>query len=171
MTNLRIVPAGPEDVPIILDLIRGLGEYERLSHEIVATEDGLRKWLFGERPVAEVALAYVDTVVVGFALFFHNFSTFLGRAGLYVEDIFVLPEYRGRGYGRALMIHLAKVAHQRGCGRFEWTVLDWNQPAIDFYRTLGAEAKQEWIIQRVSGPALAELASRPLFLDRSPDVR
>src|SRR6187399_3768114 len=136
MTSIKIVPARPDDVPVILELIRGLGEYERLSAEIVATEDGLRKWLFGERPVAEVALAYVDTVVVGFALFFHNFSTFLGRPGLYLEDLYVRPQFRRNGYGRAMLVHLAGLASERGCGRFEWSVLDWNENAIRFYESL-----------------------------------
>ena len=158
MTNLRILPARPEDVPIILDLIRGLGEYERLSHEIVATEDGLRKWLFGERPVAEVVLAYVDTVVVGFALFFHNFSTFLGRRGLYLEDLFVLPAYRGRGVGRRLLSHLARIAIERRCGRMEWWVLDWNETAIRFYRSIGARPMDDWTVYRLDGDALARLA-------------
>ena len=158
-----IRPATADDVKTIHAFITALAEYENLTQEVTASVDDLRRELFGSTPRGEVLLACEDEVPIGFALFFHNFSTFLGRPGLYVEDVFVLPEYRGRGYGRALMIQLAKVAHQRGCGRFEWTVLDWNQPAIDFYRTLGAESKQEWVIQRISGPALAELASRPLF--------
>jgi len=159
MTNLRILPARPEDVPIILDLIRGLGEYERLSHEIVATEDGLRKWLFGERPVAEVVLAYVDTVVVGFALFFHNFSTFLGRPGLYLEDLFVKPEWRGRGIGQRLLTHLAAIAVERGCGRMEWTVLDWNEAALRFYERMGARVMREWKLCRLTGEDLTRAAA------------
>ena len=161
--QFSIRPAVADDAPLVHSFISALAEYEHLSVEMVATVDDLRRELFGPSPRAEVVFACEGETPVGFALFFHNFSTFLARAGLYVEDIFVLPEHRGKGYGRALMIHLARVAHERGCGRFEWTVLDWNQPAIDFYRTLGAETKKEWIIQRVSGPALAELASRPLF--------
>jgi GNAT superfamily N-acetyltransferase len=159
MTSVRIVPACVEDVPIILDLIRGLGEYERLSHEIVATEDGLRKWLFGERPVAEVVLAYVDTAVVGFALFFHNFSTFLGRPGLYLEDLFVKPEWRGRGIGQRLLTHLAAIAVERGCGRMEWTVLDWNEAALRFYKRMGARVMQEWKLCRLTGEDLTRAAA------------
>jgi len=161
MSNVQIVPARPDDVPVILDLIRGLGEYERLSHEIVATEDGLRKCLFGDRPAAEVVLAYVDTTVVGFALFFHNFSTFLGRRGLWLEDIFVKPEHRRKGYGRALFLHVARIAHERECGRYEWAALDWNEPAIRFYKSMGAVALDDWTIFRVTGEALRRLAQRP----------
>jgi GNAT superfamily N-acetyltransferase len=161
--RFTIRPAAPEDTATIHAFIAALAEYEKLGHEMIASVDDLRRELFGEKPRAEVVFACEDGEPVGFALYFHNFSTFLARPGLYVEDVFVVPEHRGKGYGRALMVHLAKIAHERGCGRFEWAVLDWNQPAIDFYRTLGAEAKQEWIIQRVSGPALAELAARPLF--------
>ena len=159
MTNVRIVSARQEDVPIILELIRGLGEYERLSHEIVATEDGLQKWLFGERPAAEVVLAYVDTTVVGFALFFHNFSTFLGRPGLYLEDLFVKPEWRGRGIGRRLLVHLAALAVDRGCGRMEWNVLDWNEPALRFYERMGARVMKEWTLCRLTGDSLARVAA------------
>ena len=159
MSNVQIVPARPDDVPVILDLIRGLGEYERLSHEIVATEDGLRKWLFGERPAAEVVLAYVDTTVVGFALFFHNFSTFLGRPGLYLEDLFVKPEWRGRAIGQQLLAHLARLAVERGCGRMEWTVLDWNEPALRFYERMGARVMKEWKLCRLTGDSLERVAA------------
>jgi GNAT superfamily N-acetyltransferase len=159
MTDVKIVPARLADVPVILDLIRGLGEYERLSHEIVATEGGLRKWLFGERPVAEVVLAYVDTTVVGFALFFHNFSTFLGRPGLYLEDLFVKPEWRGRGIGQRLLVHLAAIAVERGCGRMEWNVLDWNEPALRFYERMGARVMKEWKLCRLTGDSLARVAA------------
>ena len=159
MTNVRIVSARQEDVPTILELIRGLGEYERLSHEIVATEDGLRKWLFGERPAAEVVLANVDATAVGFALFFHNFSTFLGRPGLYLEDLFVKPEWRGRGVGQRLLIHLAALAVERGCGRMEWTVLDWNEPALRFYERMGARVMKEWKLCRLTGDSLARVAA------------
>jgi GNAT superfamily N-acetyltransferase len=159
MTNVRIVSARQEDVPTILELIRGLGEYERLSHEIVATEDGLRKWLFGERPAAEVVLAYVDATVVGFALFFHNFSTFLGRPGLYLEDLFVKPEWRGRGIGQRLLVYLAALAVDRGCGRMEWTVLDWNEPALRFYERMGARVMKEWKLCRLTGDSLARVAA------------
>jgi GNAT superfamily N-acetyltransferase len=161
--GFSIRAATRDDVPLILGFIRALAEFENLTHEVTATEEELREELFGAAPRAEVLLACEDGVAVGFALFFHNFSTFLSRAGLYVEDLFILPEYRGKGYGRALMLHLAKVARERGCGRFEWAVLDWNQRAIDFYRSLGAEAMSQWIIQRVTGEALEKLAERPLF--------
>ena len=158
MTSIQIVPARPDDVPVILELIRGLGEYERLSDEIVATEDGLRKWLFGERPAAEVVLAYVDTTVAGFALFFHNFSTFLGRPGLYLEDLFVRPEARGKGIGRELLEYLANLTMTRGWARLEWRVLDWNEPSIAFYKKLGAEPLDDWTVFRVTGAALKKLA-------------
>lgn len=159
MSDVHIVSARLEDVPIILELIRGLGEYERLSDEIVATEDGLRKWLFGERPAAEVVLAYVDTTVAGFALFFHNFSTFLGRPGLYLEDLFVKPEWRGRGIGQRLLVHLASLAVERGCGRMEWTVLDWNEPALRFYERMGARVMKEWKLCRLTGDGLERVAA------------
>jgi len=159
MTSIQIVSARSDDVPVILELIRGLGEYERLSDEIVATEDGLRKWLFGERPAAEVVLAYVDTTVVGFALFFHNFSTFLGRPGLYLEDLFVKPEWRGRGIGQRLLVHLAALAVERGCGRMEWTVLDWNEPALRFYERMGARVMKEWKLCRLTGDGLERVAA------------
>jgi GNAT superfamily N-acetyltransferase len=161
--GFTIRPAVREDVPTILGFIQALAEFENLTHEVTATEDELREQLFGPSPRAEVLLACENDTPVAFALFFHNFSTFLSRTGLYVEDLFVLPEHRGKGYGRALMLQLAKIARERGCGRFEWTVLDWNQPAIDFYRSLGAEPMTQWIIQRVTGPALEKLANRPLF--------
>ena len=159
MDDLRILPARSEDVPIILSLIRALGEYERLSHEIVATEDGLRAWLFGERPAAEVVLASLNDTVVGFALFFHNFSTFLGRPGLYLEDHFVKPEWRGRGIGQRLLVHLASLAVERGCGRMEWTVLDWNEPALRFYERMGARVMQEWKLCRLTGDSLTHVAA------------
>lgn len=161
--GFSIRPATRDDVPMILAFIRALAEFENLTHEVTATEERLDEELFGAAPRAEVLFACEHGTPVGFALFFHNFSTFLSRTGLYVEDLFILPQHRGKGYGRALMLQIAKVARERGCGRFEWTVLDWNQPAIDFYRSLGAEPMSQWIIQRVTGVALEKLASRPLF--------
>ena len=166
MTNpagFTIRAATRDDVPTILGFIHALAEFEDLTHEVTATEERLAEELFGVSPRAEVLLGCEQDKPVGFALYFHNFSTFLSRTGLYVEDLFVLPEHRGKGYGRALMLQLAKVARERGCGRFEWTVLDWNQSAIDFYRSLGAEPMSQWIIQRVTGSALDRLADRPLF--------
>ena len=159
MNDIRIVPACSEDVPIILNLIRALGEYERMTNEVVATEESLRTWLFGERPAAEVVLAYAGETVVGFALFFHNFSTFLGRPGLYLEDLFVIPEWRDRGIGRRLIIHLADIAVRRGCGRMEWAVLDWNESAIGFYERMGARVMKEWQLCRLTGDRLARVAS------------
>jgi len=156
--DIRIVPATKRDVPVILSLIKGLADYERLAHEVEATEDGIRDALFGEWPAAEVVLAYVGADVAGFALFFHNFSTFLGRRGLYLEDLFVLPAYRSRGVGRRLLSHLAGIAIERKCGRMEWWVLDWNESAIRFYRSIGAVPKDEWTVYRLGGDALARLA-------------
>ncbi|HYW09130.1 MAG TPA: GNAT family N-acetyltransferase [Longimicrobium sp.] len=158
---LRIRPALPADVPLILHFIRRLAEYERLAGEVVATEAILRDSLFGARPAAEVVIAEWEGAPAGFALFFHNFSTFLGRPGLYLEDLFVEPEQRGRGIGRALLGHLARVAAERGCGRLEWSVLDWNGDAIRFYRSLGAEPMDDWTVYRVTGDALAALAAPP----------
>jgi GNAT superfamily N-acetyltransferase len=156
--SIAIVPASPEDVPLILQMIRGLAEYERLSHQVEATEESIRTSLFGPRPAAEVVLAYSGSTPVGFALFFHNFSTFLGRHGLYLEDLFVVPEWRGRGVGRRLLTHLAAIAVERGCGRFEWAVLDWNESAIGFYRRLGAQMLDDWRICRLTGDALDRAA-------------
>lgn len=155
---VRIVPATPADVPAILELIKGLAAYERLSHEMVATEADLRNALFGSRPFAEVILAKEGDEPVGFALFFHNYSTFLGRPGLYLEDLFVDPERRGRGIGRQLLAALARLAVERGCGRFEWSVLEWNAPAIGFYERMGARVMPEWRICRLTGEALARAA-------------
>lgn len=157
--RIAIRPALANDVPLILELIRALGDYERLAHEVVASEADLHAQLFGAKPAAEVLIGEVDGVPAGFALFFHNFSTFLGKPGLYLEDVFVRPEHRGAGLGKALMVELARIALERGCGRFEWSVLDWNQPSIDFYRSLGAVGMDEWTVQRVSGEALQRLAS------------
>jgi len=157
---IRLRPAVPADVPAILELIRSLAEYERLAHEMVATAADLEAALFGPRPAAEVVLAECDGQVAGFALFFVSFSTFLGRPGLYLEDLFVRPDFRGRGIGRRLMTRLAALAVERGYGRFEWSVLDWNRPAIDFYRSLGARPMDGWTVQRVDGEALRALAAR-----------
>lgn len=156
--SLRIRPATAADVPVILTFIQELAEYEKLRHEAVATEAQIRETLFGPRPYAEVILAEVGGEPVGFALFFHNYSTFLGRPGLYLEDLYVRPEARGRGVGRRLLTHLAAIAIERGCGRMEWSVLDWNEPAIGFYRSLGARPMDEWTVFRVTGEALERLA-------------
>jgi len=157
--GLVLRPARPDDVPLVLALIRELADYERLSDAVVADEALLADALFGDAPAAEVVIAEVDGTAAGFALFFHTFSTFLGRRGLYLEDLFVRPAYRGRGLGRRLMAHLAALAVARGCGRFEWTVLDWNAPAIGFYRALGAVGQDDWTVQRLDGVALHALAS------------
>jgi len=151
-------PARPDDVPLVLALIRELADYERLSDAVVADAALLADALFGDAPAAEVVIAEVDGMPAGFALFFHTFSTFLGRRGLYLEDLFVRPAYRGRGIGTQLMRHLAALAVARDCGRFEWTVLDWNAPAIGFYRALGAQPQDGWTVQRVEGDALHALA-------------
>jgi GNAT superfamily N-acetyltransferase len=150
----------PDDVPTIFSLIEGLAVYEQLRHEMVGTEELLKEHLFGARPYAEVILAEVDGRAVGFALFFHNYSTFLTRPGVYLEDLFVLPEERGRGYGKALLTALGRIALERGCGRLEWSVLDWNEPSITFYRALGAVGMDGWTINRVTGEALEKLASQ-----------
>src|SRR5438132_4000509 len=157
--NFEIRPARVEDVPIILELIRALATYERAPDEVTATEEQLLDVLFGEKPVAEVLLAFEGKSPVGFAIFFHNFSTWLGRPGLYLEDLFVKPEARGRGYGRALLVALARIARDRGCGRVEWAVLDWNEPAIKFYRSLGATPMEEWTVFRLTRDGITELAT------------
>ena len=156
--NLKLVTAQEADVALILSFVRKLADYENLPHEVAATEDGLRAALFGERRIAEVVLAYLNERPAGFALFFHNFSTFLGRPGIYLEDLFVEPELRGQGIGRALLVYLARVARERGCGRLQWSVLDWNAPAIGFYERLGAVPLKEWTVYRVTGEALERLA-------------
>lgn len=158
--SFRIETARPQDCGVLLELIRGLAEYEKLTHMVVGTEAQLARELFGERPVIEAVIGWERARPVGFALYFHNFSTFLARRGLYLEDLFVVPPARGRGYGKALMQHVARIAVERGCGRFEWAVLDWNQPSIDFYKSLGAELLPDWRICRVSGDALARLGGR-----------
>jgi GNAT superfamily N-acetyltransferase len=155
---ITIRPAAVDDVAVILQFIRDLAKYEHLEHQVVATEGILREALFGSRPHAEVVLACLNGEPVGFALFFHNFSTFLGRAGIYLEDLYVRPEARGHGVGRRLLTWLAATAVSRGCGRLEWAVLDWNEPSIRFYRNLGAVALDDWTTYRVVGSALTELA-------------
>jgi GNAT superfamily N-acetyltransferase len=150
--------AVPEDVPVIRALIHELAAYERLAAEAVATDEDIRRSLFGQRPQAEVLIATEGSEPVGFALFFHNYSTFLGRHGVYLEDLFVRPEARGRGYGRRLLARLARIARDRGCGRLEWSVLDWNESAIRFYRSLGANAMDQWTVYRLTGAALEGLA-------------
>ncbi|HEU0275690.1 MAG TPA: GNAT family N-acetyltransferase [Candidatus Udaeobacter sp.] len=157
--ELQIRPAQVEDVQIILQLIRDLATYERAPDDVTATEEQLVDVLFGEKPAAEVLLAFEGQSPVGFAVFFYNFSTWLGRPGLYLEDLFVKPEKRGQGYGRALLVHLAKIAERRGCGRMEWAVLDWNEPAIKFYRALGAKPMHEWTVFRLTGDTIATLAN------------
>ena len=157
--EIRIARATEADVPLILRLIQGLAVYEKLAHEVTATKAGLRETLFGARPAAEVIIGYAGDTPVGFALFFSNYSTFLGKPGLYLEDLFVLPEWRGQGFGRRMLTHLATLAVERGCGRFEWSVLDWNEPAIGFYTSLGATLMDGWSIFRVAGDALTTLAS------------
>jgi GNAT superfamily N-acetyltransferase len=154
---LMIRPAQPTDSPAIYRLILALAEYERLSQHVVLQPERLHEHLFGPRPYAEALVAEDAGQVVGFALFFHNYSTFLGRPGIYLEDLFVLPEHRGRGHGKALLRDLARLAVQRGCGRLEWSVLNWNEPAIAFYRSLGAVPMDEWSVYRLSGDALARL--------------
>ena len=154
----------PADVSAIARLIRALADYEKLSHTVVLDESRLREHLFGPRPYAEALMAEDAGQTVGFALFFHNYSTFLGRPGIYLEDLFVLPEARGRGHGKALLAELAKIAVERGCGRMEWSVLNWNTPSIEFYRSLGAEPMTEWSVYRLSSDALERL-SRSLTPD------
>ncbi len=151
MPSLEIRAATPDDVPLILSFVRELAEYERLSHEVVATEYTLRESLFGERRGAEVVIGYHEGTPAGFALFFHSFSTFLGKPGIYLEDLYVRPEFRGAGIGRALLAHLARLARERGCGRLEWSVLDWNEPAIGFYSKIGASPVSGWTVYRVTG--------------------
>ncbi len=157
MTDLSIRPASPDDVPVILELIRELAGYERLADEALATEASLRETLFGARPMAEVIIGMIEDNPVCFALDFHNYSTFLGRPGITLEDVYVRPAHRGRGHGRALLAHVARTAVSRGCGRLEWAVLDWNAPAIGFYQSLGAEPMSDWTVYRLAGEALRRL--------------
>ena len=154
-TEIRFATA--QDIPIILDFIKKLAEYEKMSDEVVATEELLNEWIF-QKQKAEVIFALEDGKEVGFALFFHNFSTFLGKAGIYLEDLFVLSEYRGRGHGKALLSRLAEIACERGCGRLEWSCLDWNKPSIDFYLSLGASPMEDWTVYRVTGKKLIQLS-------------
>lgn len=151
--------AGRNDVPLILRFVKELAEYEKLQDEVVADEKTLEEWLF-DRQKAEVIFALEDGKEVGYALFFHNFSTFLGRAGIYLEDLYVQPEYRGRGHGKGLLKKLASIAVERGCGRLEWSCLDWNRPSIDFYLSLGAQPMSDWTVYRLAGSTLTELAER-----------
>ena len=158
MADCTIRFAAPEDAGFILDFVRGLADYEKLSDQVVATEELLREWIF-EKGKAEVLLAEAGGKAVGFALFFHSFSTFLGRAGIYLEDLYVPPEQRGKGYGKALLRRLAQIAVERGCGRLEWSCLDWNRPSIDFYLALGAEPMEGWTVYRMSGETLSSFAA------------
>lgn len=154
--NIIFEKASRKDVPIILQFIKNLARYEKLENEVIATEELIEEWLF-DKEKAEVIFAVVDHKKIGFALFFHNFSTFLGRAGLYLEDLYIMPEYRGHGYGKAMIKELARIAVTRGCGRLEWWCLDWNQPSIDFYLSLGAKAMDEWTVYRITGESLRKL--------------
>lgn len=157
--NLEIKPATIRDAPLILNFIKALAEYEKLSHEVIATEEILRETLFGKHAHAEVLIGYLDDKPASIALFFHNFSTFLGRPGIYLEDLFVNSEVRGLGIGQKMLSHLAKLAKERNCGRLEWCVLDWNETAINFYKKIGATSMDEWTVFRVTGEALDKLAS------------
>jgi GNAT superfamily N-acetyltransferase len=157
--DLEITPATEADIPLIVELIAELAEYERLRDQAVATPASLRHALFGPRPGPEALIARVGGIPAGFALYFHNFSTFLGKHGLYLEDLFVRPAFRGRAVGKSLLVHLARLALERDCGRFEWAVLDWNRPARDFYEALGAQANAAWVNYRITGDALARLAA------------
>jgi GNAT superfamily N-acetyltransferase len=158
--NFIIRESNSSDVPIIFNFIKGLAAYEKLSHEVVATEEGLRRTLFGDNPKAEVILGYYKNDPVAFALFFYNYSTFLGKPGIYLEDLFVLPEMRGKGFGKVMLAYLAKLAKERDCGRLEWSVLDWNEPALKFYKSIGARKMEEWTTQRLDGDALSNLADQ-----------
>jgi len=161
MTDVITVrPAREDEVPLVLQFVRELAEYEHLLHEAVATEERVRRDLFGPRPYAEVVFACLDDLPVGFALFFHNYSTFVGKPGIYLEDLFVRPAARGKGLGKALLVWLAAEAVRRDCGRLEWSVLDWNEPSIKFYRSLGAKPMDEWTIFRLAGDALTALAEK-----------
>jgi len=159
--SIKVVRAAADDVPVILEMIRGLADYEKLSHMVEATEEKLRETLFGALPGAEVLLGYRDGVCEGFALFFPNYSTFLAKPGIYLEDLYVKPDARGRGLGLALLTEIARLAVERGCGRVEWSVLDWNEPSIGFYKKLGAVPMDEWTVFRLTGDALLRLGTAP----------
>jgi GNAT superfamily N-acetyltransferase len=158
IAHFEIRPAEEKDIPVILGFIKELAEYERLSHMVVATEESLREELFGKAPVAETIIGYYRSEPVCFALFFYNFSTFLGQRGIYLEDLYVQPHMRGKGFGRALLIHLARLTQERNCGRLEWAVLDWNEPAINFYKRLGAVPMDDWTTFRLTGEELKRLS-------------
>ncbi len=157
LKNFNIRPAIAEDTGIILELIKGLAEYEKLLNEVKATEESIKKYMFDQK-MAEAVIAEYEGSHVGFALFFHNFSTFMGKPGIYLEDLFVKSEYRGKGFGKALLKHVAQIAIERNCGRYEWSVLDWNEPSIEFYKSLGAKFMDQWRTMRVTGEALKTLA-------------
>ena len=159
-STFKIRPAREEDAPVILFLIKELAEYERLSHEVVATENDLRNTLFGERPFAETLIGEYEGTPISFALFFHNFSTFIGKPGIYLEDLYVRPAYRGKGFGSKMLAYIAALAKERNCGRFEWSVLNWNTPAIRTYEKLDAVPMQDWILYRLNGAALDRLADK-----------
>lgn len=159
MNDISFRPAVPEDCPLILSFIKALAEYEKMSDQVVATEELLREWIF-EKGKAEVIFPVVGGEEVGFALFFHNFSTFLGRAGIYLEDLFIKPEHRGKGYGKATLQELGRIALERGCGRLEWSCLDWNRPSIDFYLSLDAKPMDEWTVYRLTGDSLKGLENK-----------
>ena len=158
-SNFLIRPASESDVGTIFSLIKELADYERLAHQVVATREDIRKSLFGERPFAEALIGEYEKTPISFALFFYNFSTFIGKPGIYLEDLYVKPEYRSKGFGRKMLAHIARLAIKRNCGRFEWSVLDWNRPAIRTYDKLNAKPMQDWILYRLTGKALAELAA------------
>lgn len=159
MDSLHLRYAAPEDIPLILGFIRELAEYEHMENEVVATEELLHEWLFVKQK-AEVLIGETEGKAIGFALFFHNFSTFLGRAGIYLEDLYVKPEFRGRGFGKSFLARLAAIAVERGCGRLEWWCLDWNRPSIEFYLSLGALPMSDWTVYRICGDTLSELAEK-----------
>lgn len=159
MSDISFRFASPEDCPLILSFIKALAEYEKMSDQVVATEELLREWIF-EKGKAEVIFPVVDGEEVGFALFFHNFSTFLGRAGIYLEDLFIKPEHRGKGYGKSTLQQLGRIALERGCGRLEWACLDWNRPSIDFYLSLDARPMDEWTVYRLAGDSLRGLENK-----------